>query len=106
MRTFLFAAALALAIPVFAAEPEAKPEGDSKPKLEDSLSTEPVQCYRLIGYIKMQVPIGQAVELCAGTSDSFKTVKCFQEAYGHPADDGLGLPLGLAVDLCRTFPRE
>jgi hypothetical protein len=98
--------ALVLAVPALAAEPLAESGSDTKPKLESSLSSEPVQCYRLIAYIEIEVPIGQAVELCAGTLDSFKTVKCFQEAYGHPDDDGLGLPLGLAVDLCRTISRE
>jgi hypothetical protein len=90
---------------VLAAEPEAMPAEDKKPKVEEALSPDPVQCYRLVGVVE-SVPIGQAVELCAGSIDSFKTVKCFQEAYRHPDDGGLGLPLGLAVDLCRAIPRE
>ena len=102
MRIRLFATLLALTFAgglALAAEPETQmeiPVGTS----------EPTKCYRLIAESGLEVPIGQAVELCAGTVAAVKTVGCFIEAWGHPANNGLGLPLGLAVDLCRTIPRD
>jgi hypothetical protein len=107
MRTMMLVAAMTLAVTVCAAAAEPETKGDdSKAKLEASQTPEPVLCYRLLAIMDMGVPIGQAVELCAGSVDSLKTLKCFQEAYRHPDNDGLGLPLGLAVDLCRTIPRQ
>ena len=102
MRIRLFAMSLALTFAgslALAAEPETQleiPPGTS----------EPTKCYRLIGESGLEVPVGLAVELCAGTVAAAKTIACFIESWGPSANNGLGLPLGLAVDLCRTIPRE
>jgi hypothetical protein len=69
-------------------------------------SSEPTKCYRLIVESGLEVPVGLAVELCAGTVAAVKTFACFIESWGPSANNGLGLSLGLAVDLCRTIPRE
>lgn len=102
MHTTVRLAALGLTLAggyTLAAEPEAKRE------IPTGL-TEPAKCYRLIGRDGSRITVGQAVEVCAATPDAFKTVLCFEEAWGHPDDGGLGLTMGQAVDLCRTIPRE
>jgi hypothetical protein len=132
MRTLVLAAALALAVPALAAEPATKPEpkGSSSPKPESKPETEldpelkakleelakefnesigksePVRCYRMVGLVDSGMMVGLAVELCAGSVDAAKTVECFDEAFKSSDDGGLGLNRGLAVDLCRTIPRE
>ena len=87
--------------PAAAAEPEAKPE--SKPQ---EPTPEPVLCYRLLTRAGLEITVGLAVELCAATRDAAATVACFTQAWAHPANGGLGLNRGQAVDLCRTIPRE
>lgn len=88
-----FAGGLALA-----AEPET-------PKVPAG-SSEPTKCYRLVAESGLEISLGQTVELCAATVSAVKTFACFIEAWSHSGNNGLGLPLGLAVDLCRTIPRE
>jgi hypothetical protein len=132
MRTRVFVAALALtfvgasaltAEPVAkpevgpeakpATKPETKPEADVDPegeaklrelaaKLNEALlgKSEPVKCYRLLP--EGQITVGQAVEVCGGTTDAVKTVQCFEEAWGPLDEGGLGLNLGQAVRLCKT----
>lgn len=106
MRTKILAAALVFTLVGGAArgaEAETKPDA----KLEIPAGTsEPTKCYRLIAESGLEVPVGQAVELCAGSVSAGKTFACFIEAWGPSTSNGLGLPLGLAVDLCRTIPRE
>jgi hypothetical protein len=132
MRTQIFAAALALAVPALGAEPATKPalkensstKPESKPeteldselkakleelakKFDESLGkAEPLRCYRMVGLVDSGMMVGLAVELCAGSVDAAKTVQCFEEAFKSSGDGGLGLSRGLAVDLCRTFPRQ
>ena len=64
------------------------------------VSTEPTDCYKMAW--NGQVTSGLAASLCSGTTDASKTLVCFVKAYGHPDEDGLGLPMGLAVKLCKS----
>lgn len=97
-----------------ATKPQAKSDAESKAKLEEVQenlkaifgATEPVRCYRLAGLADSGMVVGIAVELCGGSVDGAKTVQCYEEAFRSSDDDGLGLPRGLAVDLCRSIPRE
>ena len=73
------------------------------------VSTEPTNCYEL-AWNAIGVTAGMAVKLCSGTTDASKTLRCFMKAYGHPDEDGLGLTMGYAVNLCKSnsepFRRE
>ena len=106
MRTKILAAALVFTLAsgaTRAAEPEPKPSGELKIPAGTS---EPTKCFRLIAKSGLEVPVGPGIELCAGSVSAAKTFACFIEAWGPSTSNGLGLPLGLAVDLCRTIPRE
>ena len=125
MRNRVFVAALVLTLvgaSALAAEPQAKPatKPEAKPetevdpetkakleeleaKLKEMLATaEPVSCYQMVGRDGMTV--GLAVDLCSGTTNAAKTARCYEQAYGHPDEGGLGLPRGLAVKLCSANP--
>ena len=106
MRTRILAAALVFTLAngaTRAAEPEPKPSGE----LEIPAGTsEPTKCFRVIAQSGLEVPLGPAIELCAGSVSAATTVACFVEAWGPSTSNGLGLMLGHAVDLCRTIPRE
>lgn len=65
------------------------------------ISSEPTNCYYL-AWNTLELNTGLAVSLCSGTTDAAKNLECFVKAYGHPDDDGLGLPMGLAVTLCKS----
>ena len=65
------------------------------------VSTEPTTCYELV-WNNLGLSTGQAIKLCSGTTDALKTIECFIKAYGHPDDDGLGLLMGFAVNLCKS----
>lgn len=133
MRTRILAAALMFTLagsPAFAAEPATKPESkensstkpEAKPELDAETkaklkefeaklnellgATEPVKCYRMVGLVDSEMMVGLAVGLCGGSVDGAKTVQCFEEAFRKSDDGGLGLNRGLAVDLCRTIPRQ
>lgn len=102
MRIRLIAMSLALTFAgglALAAEPETQPEIPAG-------TSEPTKCYRLLAETGLEVPVGIAIDLCAGTVAAEKTFACFIESWGPPANNGLGLPLGLAVDLCRAIPRK
>ena len=106
MNIRILAAAFSLfGNPALTAEPEAKPESELESKSQE-LTTEPVLCYRLLMRTGLEITVGQSVEVCAATRDAAATVACFAEAWAHPAEGGLGLTRGQAVDLCRTIPRE
>ena len=77
---------------------------DLEAAIRKAAKSEPSLCYRLAGGDGMTV--GQAIELCGGTTDALKTLACFQEAWGHPDEGGLGLNLGQAVDLCKSNARN
>ena len=66
---------------------------------------QPVACYKALGdEIFGGIPAGQGIALCAGTKDAKKTLGCFAQSYAlRVSDGGLGLPLGLAVQLCRSL---
>lgn len=72
-----------------------------------TLRSESVECYKALGDEELgfvgKVTVGSAVELCAGTRDAANTVACFVRAFYHKNDGGLGLPLGMAVKLCRSL---
>lgn len=63
--------------------------------------SEPTLCYRLIAE-RGNMTVGLTVELCSGTTNAQVTVACFDDAFAHPDDGGLGLNRGLAVDLCKS----
>jgi hypothetical protein len=65
------------------------------------VSSEPTKCYQL-AWNNLELNTGQAVKLCSGTTDAVKTIECFIKAYGHPDDEGLGLYMGAAVNLCKS----
>jgi hypothetical protein len=68
--------------------------------------SEPTACFRLAAAMSEKLGwdlrVGSAITLCSGATDAKKVVACFAEAFTHPKDGGLGLPLGQAVMLCRT----
>ena len=74
-------------------------------RLRNLAKSEPTLCYRMLS-VKGDMTVGLAVELCSGTTDALKTVACYEEAFGHPENDGLGLPRGLAVDLCKSNSQD
>lgn len=106
MRTQILAAAFVVTVASGApraAEPEPEPSGEL---MIPAGTAEPTRCFRLVADAGLEVPVGSAIELCAGSVSAEKTFACFIEAWGPRPDGGLGLMLGLAVDLCRTIPRE
>jgi len=106
MRTKILAAVFVVTLAggaAWAAGPEPKPSGELK---IPAGASEPTKCFRLIAESGLEVPVGPVIELCAGSVSAEETFACFIEAWGPPTSGGLGLILGLAVDLCRTMPRE
>ena len=65
-------------------------------------SSEPSDCYRLVGELDVGLTVGLGIKLCSGTTDAAKTVECFMKAAGHGDDGGFGLNMGFAVNLCKT----
>tara|TARA_B110000027_G_scaffold112421_1_gene121030 strand:+ start:613 stop:924 length:312 start_codon:yes stop_codon:yes gene_type:complete len=62
---------------------------------------QPTTCYAL-AWNGLGLTTGQAVKLCSGTRDTARTIACFIKAYQSEEDKGLGLPMGFAVNLCKT----
>lgn len=60
-----------------------------------------VDCY-VLAWSALGLNRGQAIKLCSGTTDLAKTIKCFLKAYKSEEDDGLGLPMGFAINLCKN----
>ena len=60
-----------------------------------------VDCY-VVAWNVLGLTTGQAIKLCSGTTDTAKTIKCFIKAYQSTEDDGLGLPMGFAINLCKS----
>ena len=60
-----------------------------------------VDCY-VLAWSALGLNRGQAIKLCSGTTDLAKTIKCFIKAYQTTEDDGLGLPMGFAINLCKN----
>lgn len=58
---------------------------------------EPIKCYSFVGDITGDegMPVGLAVELCAGTKNAKATLICYKAAF-----EALELNRGLAVELC------
>jgi len=58
---------------------------------------EPIKCYTFFGEIAGDegMPIGLAVQLCAGTKNAMTTLACCKMAF-----EALQLNRGLAVELC------
>lgn len=58
---------------------------------------EPIKCYGFLGDITgdKEMPVGLAVQLCAGTKDAKATLACYKIAF-----ETLGLNRGLAIELC------
>ena len=61
----------------------------------------PTICYQL-AWTALGLNTGQAIKLCSGTTDAPKTIACFIKAYGPEENNGLGLNMGFAVNLCKT----
>jgi hypothetical protein len=103
---------LLVALPTLMARPTWAQDSDSASIVEEQPSSlvqtglsEPTKCFRGMVEAGFEISVGLTIELCAGTKSASKTIACFSEAWGHIADNGLGLILGLAVDLCRAVPR-
>lgn len=58
---------------------------------------EPIKCYSFLGDITgdMEMPVGLAVRLCAGTKNAKATLVCYKMAF-----EGLQLTRGIAIELC------
>ncbi len=58
---------------------------------------EPIKCYSFLGEITgdKEMPVGLAVELCAGTKNAKATLVCYKMAF-----EALELTRGLAIELC------
>ena len=58
---------------------------------------EPIKCYSFLGDITgdEQMPVGLAVQLCAGTKNAKATLVCYKAAF-----EALKLNRGLAIELC------
>ena len=102
VRTRILAAAFALSV-ACAAVSAAEPKPGDEPMIPAGAS-EPTKCFRLIAEMGLEIPVGIVIDLCAGSVSAEKTVACLIEAWGPTESGGLGLMLGLAVDLCRTLP--
>jgi hypothetical protein len=64
-------------------------------------STEPTDCYKM-AWNDLGLTAGNALKLCSGTLAASETLICFMKAYGHLDEDGLGLTMGYAVNLCKS----
>jgi len=58
---------------------------------------EPIKCYSFLGDVTgdEEMPVGLAVQLCAGTRNATATLFCYKMAFG-----ALKLNRGLAIELC------
>jgi hypothetical protein len=58
---------------------------------------EPIKCYGFLGDITgdEKMPVGLAVQLCAGTKNAKATLVCYKMAF-----EALKLNRGLAIELC------
>jgi len=58
---------------------------------------EPIKCYSFLGDITgdEKMPVGLAIQLCAGTKNAKATLVCYKMAFGE-----LELNRGLAIELC------
>jgi hypothetical protein len=58
---------------------------------------EPIKCYSFLGEITGDeaMPVGLAVQLCAGTRNAKATLVCYKMAF-----EALKLNRGLAIELC------
>jgi hypothetical protein len=58
---------------------------------------EPIKCYTFLGEITgdEKMPVGLAVQLCAGTRNARDTLLCYKMAF-----EALKLNRGLAIELC------
>jgi hypothetical protein len=65
--------------------------------INDKDIPEPIKCYGFIGDITgdKEMPVGLAVQLCAGTKNAKATLACYKMAF-----EALGLNRGLAIELC------
>jgi hypothetical protein len=63
---------------------------------------EPIKCYSFLGDITgdQGMPVGLAVQLCAGTKNARGTLVCYKMAF-----EGLKLNRGLAIELCGAEKR-
>ena len=65
------------------------------------IESEPIRCY-ILETAAASLPTGQAVKLCGGTTDGIKVFKCFMNAVAPTDEGGLDLPMGFAINLCKT----
>jgi hypothetical protein len=58
---------------------------------------EPIKCYSFLGDITgdKEMPVGLAIQLCAGTKNAKATLVCYKMAF-----EALKLNRGLAIELC------
>jgi hypothetical protein len=64
-------------------------------------STEPTDCYKMVRNELRQTQ-ASAIKLCSGTKAASETLICFLEAWKPRDQDGLGLTVSSAVNLCKS----
>ena len=67
--------------------------------------SEQTKCYGTLTDDRLglgKITVGTGIDLCAGTRDATKTLACFVRAYHSKEVGGFGLPLGLAIKLCKS----
>ena len=64
-------------------------------------STEPTDCYKMVRN-ELRLNQDHAIKLCSGTKEASETLICFLEAWKPRDQDGLGLTVSSAVNLCKS----
>ena len=80
--------------------------GKMKEEIRKNSKSQPTLCYRLLPVVDEEISVGLAVKLCSGTTDAVEAISCYEEAFLHPGNGGLGLTRGLAVELCMSNRKE
>jgi hypothetical protein len=64
---------------------------------------EPIKCYTFLGEITgdEKMPVGLAVQLCAGTKNARETLLCYKMAF-----EAIKLNRGLSIELCGQGKRS
>ena len=81
-------------VPALGAEPAEETLIDDKSFEE---VPEPIKCYTFLGEITgdEEMPVGLAVQLCAGAKNAKETLLCYKMAF-----ESLELNRGLSIELC------
>ena len=77
-----------------------------EPTTDEPITSEPIKCFEKAASVPGGMTVGLVVKLCSGTTDADKTIKCYLKAWAHPDDGGFGLPVGIAITLCKSNSLE